>query len=268
MRIYEYALGGNTIFFDTHPSPCTNKCHRNRYRCRAYVAEEDSSEEVERKSGPEQVKESKHYRSGDWKPASDVSLELLLTCREFYNEAVLVPFTANEFGLLSDWFVRDGRVKILFLRDLIPDQSRAISTLHIRGRVRCGFVQQHVKALSGLKTLKVSFDWNMATDRESSDVLMDVLARRFDASGLGMLATANLQTVDITVDLTVFSPNMQAVMAQKDELVDWLEGKRALLLAKQSPVARTRRAGTVPSQPSRISKRIQAQREKAETSIE
>lgn len=219
MRIYEYALGGNTIFFDTHDSPCTNKCHRNRYRCRAYVAEEETRKEDQSKSEPEKVIESRHRAGSEWEPLSDVSLELLLTCRQIYNKAVLVPFSANEFGLDRNWFVSDGLVKILFLRDLIPEQSRAISTLHIRGVMRRGFVQQHIKALSGLRRLKLSFDWNLTINREPPSILMDALEHRFDISGVGMFALAHLHTVDFTIDLTVFNHDVQAVMAQEDELV-------------------------------------------------
>lgn len=268
MRIYEYALGGNTIFFDHHYSSCTNKCHRNRYRCRAYVAKEDTSEETRRTSESEQVKESEHPPQGDWEPSGNVSLELLLTCRQIYNEAVLVPFSANEFGLPSDWFVTDGLVKILFLRDLIPDQSRAISTLHIRGVMRHGFVPQHIKSLSGLKKLKLSLDWDMLATRNMPGLLMTALEDRFEKSDVRMFATANLQTVDFTIDLTVFFQDVEAVLAQEKELVDWIESKRALLLAKQTPAVSRRRAGIVASQPTRISERIRAQKAKTKASDE
>lgn len=259
MRIYEYVLGGNTIFFDRHHSPCTNKCHRNRYRCRAHVAEEDTNE-ARRKSESKQVKESQYRADDDWERSGDVDLELLLTCRQVYNETVLVPFSANEFGLSSNYFTSDDRTKILFLRDLISDQSRAISTLHIRGTVSHGFVQQHIKSMFSLRNLKLSFDWNLMVIEDSPDLLMAALEERFDASGVSMFAMANLQTVEITINLTVCFRDVQAVMAQEDELVAWIESKRAHLLTRQSPVARTQRAVVLAGQQLRTSKRIKSQK--------
>jgi hypothetical protein len=117
-------------------------------------------------------------------PAGDVSLNLILTCRQVYNEAVLVPISVNEFGLSSNWFMTDRLVKIFFLRDLIPDQSRAISTLHIRGVLRHGCVQQHIKALSGLRRLKLSFDSDMMAIRNMPDLLMTTLEDRSEKSNI------------------------------------------------------------------------------------
>lgn len=268
MRIYGYALGGNTIFFRRHGSTCTDKCHPNRYRCRAHVAEESSGEEALKHSGDEQVKESKHRPEHDWERSGGLDLELLLTCRQIYNEALLVPFSTNDFGVHSTWSTSNNHTMILFLRDLIPDQIRAISTLHIRGMVRHGFVQQHVKALSGLRRLKLSFDWNMMAIRGSPDLLMATLEKHFETSGVIMFAMANLQTVDFTINLTVFFRDVQAVLAQEKELVDWIESNRALLLAKQTPTVSRRRAGIVAPQPTRVSERIRAQRAKAKASDE
>jgi hypothetical protein len=269
MQIYQYALGGNTIFFQPHHSTCTDKCHRKRYRCRAHVAEESTegtSKWSDHDYDHEQVKESQNRPRSDWKSSGDVSLELLLTCRQIYNEAVLVPFSANEFGLNSNLFPSDNRTKIRFLRDLIPDQSRAISTLHIRAMVKCRFVQQewlvqHIKSMSGLRRLILSFDWSMIAISHSPDLLMATLRDRFDASGVSMFAMANLQTVEIAIWLTVSLPDVQSVMAQGKELVDWVESKRALLLTRASPVARTRRADSEAPQMLRNSERIRAQKE-------
>jgi hypothetical protein len=248
MQIYEYALGGNTIFFDPHPSTCTDTCHPNRYRCRAQVAEEPTEESGQPSDhNNEQVKELQHRPANNWKPSGDVSLELLLTCRQIYNEAVLVPFSGNEFGTNINLFMPDDRVMIPFLRNLVPDQIRAISALHIRGVTRYGFVLQHVKALSGLRRLKLSFDWNMMHIRRSPDLLMAELEDHFETSHVDMFATGSLQTVDFTIDLTVFLHDVQAAMAQAKELVDWVESKQALLLTKQTPVAHNQRAGTVTS---------------------
>lgn len=268
MRIYGYALGGNTIFFRRHGSTCTDKCHPNRYRCRAHVAEESSGEDVMKTFSDERVKESKHRPENDWQRSGDLDLELLLTCRQIYNEALLVPFSANDLGVHSTWSTSNNHTMILFLRDLIPDQIRAISTLHIRGMVRHGFVQQHVKALSGLRRLKFGFDWNVMAIRGSPDLLMTTLEKHFETSGVIMFAMANLQTVDFTIDLTVFFRDVQAVLAQEKELVDWIESKRTLLLAKQAPATRTRRAAIVTSQATRASGRIRAQKEKAKASAE
>lgn len=172
MQIYGYALEGSTIFFQPHHSTCTDKCHRNRYRCTAHVAGasiEKSGKSSDRDHGYEQVKESKRRPESDWEPSGDVSLELLLTCRQIYNEAILVPFGANDFGLISNLFTSDNRTKIYLLRDLIPDQRRAISTLHIRGVAKYRFadqqqwLQQQIASMSGLRRLELSFDWNVMT---------------------------------------------------------------------------------------------------------
>ena len=201
----------------------------------------------------------------DWKPSGDVSLELLLTCHQIYNEAVLVPFSANDFGLNSKLFTSGNRTNILFLRDLSPDQSRAISTLHIRGVVKYRFfqqqwLQQQIASMSGLRRLKLSFGWSMTINRESHSVLVNALERRFDNSGINMFALANLQKVDIMIDLTVFHHDVEVVMAQGKELFDWVESKRALLLTRQSPVAPAHRAGTEAPQALRILERIRAQK--------
>jgi len=268
IQIYEYALGGNTIFFRPHKSTCTAHCHPNRYRCRAHVAKEPT-EASSQPSDHEQVKESQHRPKSDWESAGDVSLELLLTCRQIYNEAVLIPFSHNDFGLNSNQFAPDERTRILFLRDLIPDQSRAISTLHIQSAVRHGLVLQDNKKLSGLRRLQLSFDWNIMWEtRGSPQFLMTALEDRFDASGVSMFAMGNFQTVEIAIDLTVHLQHVQAVMAQKDELVAWVESKRALLLTKPTPVARTSRAASEATQSLRFSARIRAQREKEKTSDE
>jgi len=108
----------------------------------------------------------------------------------------------------------------------------------------------------------------MMAIRGSPDLLMGALEDRFDDSGVSMFAMANLKTADITIELTVFSGDVEAVMAQEKELVDWMEGKRALLLTKQNPVARTRRAAVVGGQQLRISDRIKSQREKTKASAE
>lgn len=269
MQIYEYALGGNTIFFTRHFSTCTENCHPSRYRCRAHVAKEPTEESGQPSDNDhEKVKELKHRLEGDWERSGDVSLELLLACRQIYNEAVLVPFSDNEFGVDSNRFTSDDSNRINFLRDLIPDQRRAISALHIRGYMGSGFVQQQTKSMSGLRNPKLSFDWNMMAIRHSPDLLLTTLEEHFDASGASLFAAAILQAVDITINLTVCFRDVQAVLTQDKELVGWVEGKRALLLAKQTPVARTRRAGTVASQPTRSSERIRAQREKADASTE
>lgn len=68
--------------------------------------------------------------------------------------------------------------------------------------------------------------------------------------------------------MTVFFRQVKAVMAQKKELVDWVESKRALLLTRQSPVARTCRAGSEAPQMLRTSERIRAQKEKADVNYE
>jgi hypothetical protein len=217
----------------------------------------------------EQVKESEHRPKSDWESAGNVSLELLLTCRQIYNEAVLVPFSHNDFGLNSKLFTPDDRTRILFLRDLIPDQSQAISTLHFQSAMRHGFFLQDIKALSSLKRLKLSFGWNVRREtRGSPHLLMARLGNRFNASGVSVFAMPNLQTVEIAIELTVYLHDVQAVMAQGDEIVAWVESKRALLLTKKAPMASRRRAGTVASQPSRISERIRAQKEKAKASDE
>ena len=95
----------------------------------------------------------------------------------------------------------------------------------------------------------------------SPDLLMATLRDRFDASGVSMFAMANLQTVEIAIWLTVSLPDVQSVMAQGKELVDWVESKRALLLTRASPVARTRRADSEAPQMLRNSERIRAQKE-------
>lgn len=216
----------------------------------------------------EQVKELQHRPNNHWKSSGDISLALLLTCRQIYNEAVLVPFSDNDFAININLFTSDDRVMIPFLCDLVPDQIRAISSLHIRGVTRYGLVLQHVKALSGLKRLKLGFDWNMMAVRRSPDLLMAELEDHSESSHVSMFAGANLQTVDFNIDLTVFLHDVQAVLAQEKELIDLVESKRALLLTKQTPVASKRRAGTVASQPARLSERIRAQKEKAKVSDE
>ena len=184
------------------------------------MAKEETSEDAKGKSGPEQVKKSQHRPEDDWERSGNVDLKLLLTCRQVYNEAVLVPFSANEFGLPGNRFTFDDRTKILFLRDLIPDQTRAISALHIRGRLLYGPVQQHITSMSSLRHLKPTLDWNMMAIRDSPDLLMGALEDRFNDSGIRMFAMANLKTVDITIELTVFSGDVEAFMAQEKELVD------------------------------------------------
>ena len=205
MQIYGCALEGSTIFFQPHHSTCTGKCHRNRYRCTAHVAGasiEKSGKSSDRDHGYEQVKESKRRPESDWEPSGDVSLELLLTCRQIYNEAILVPFGANDFGLISNLFTSDNRTKIYFLRDLIPDQRRAISTLHIRGVAKYRFadqqqwLQQQIASMSGLSRLELSFDWNVMAYSNSPGLLMAALEERFEASGVSMFAMANLNSRD------------------------------------------------------------------------
>ena len=200
-----------------------------------------------------------------------MDLDLLLTCRQIYNESVLVPFSASFFSHDSDEFRSDGRTKLLFLRDLIPDQSRAISTLQLRSTTRpwqVEFVQQHINTLSGLRKLILTFDWNMMGIKESPDQLVAALEDRFDATGVSMFATANLQTVEIKIGQTVSYLDVQAVMEQKDELIAWIEGKRDFLLTKQSPVRRTRHAAVAAGQTLRVSQRIQAQKEKAKMAVQ
>ena len=133
------------------------------------------------------MKESQYRADDDWERSGDVDLNLLLTCRQVYTEAVFVLFSANESGLNSNFFTSDDRTKILFLRDLVPDQIRAIFTLQICGIVSHGFVQQYIKSMSGLKNLKLNFDWHMMVIKDSPDLLMAALEERFDASGVSML---------------------------------------------------------------------------------
>jgi hypothetical protein len=269
MQIYKYALGGNTIFFHPHHSTCTDKCHRNRYRCRAHVAKNPTgkfSNPSGRDYDYKQVEESYYLPESDWEPSGEVSLELLLTCRQIYNEAVLVPFGANEFGLNSNLFTSGNRTRMTFLRDLIPDQSRAISTLQISGVMKKQFdqqqwQQQQITSMSGLRRLKLSFDWKVvAAISHSPDLLIPALDDLFEASGLSIFAMAKLQTVDITIALTVYPCDVKTVMAQGGELVAWIKSKRALLLTRQRPLARAHRADAQASQPQRISERIRAQR--------
>jgi hypothetical protein len=228
----------------------------------AYVAMESG-----KRSSNEQVKESQRRPEGTWEPAGNVDVDLLLTCRQIYNEAVLAPFSANDFGLDSYLSRSDGRTKILFLRDLVPDQSRTISTLHIYGTTRrghAGFVQQHINTLSALRTLKLRFGWDMMDIQGSPGQLMAALEDRFDASGVSIFATANLQTIDVKIGVTVFHRDVQAITERKEELVDWMGSKRDLLLTRQSPVRRTRRAAAVTEQTLPISQRIQARKEQNE----
>jgi hypothetical protein len=190
-------------------------------------------------------------------------LQLLLACRQIYNETVLVPFSANEFGHDSDRF--ESTLKrhntTCFPRDLTPAQSRAISTLHIWGAGHCGFVQQHINALSGLKRLVMGFSWNLLDVQELPGLLMETMEDRFGATGVSVFARTNLETVEMKIYLTVSSRDLRAVMAQKDELEDWLESKTILLLKKAKPVASVRGSSTAVGQAVRSSERIRAQRE-------
>lgn len=260
MRIYEYALGGNTIVFKVRNTACRNrqhdrwKSHCKAYRCKAYVGKE-LSEEREERLGDKSVfyirpaREAQYRSAGTWEYADSISLELLLVCRQIYNEAVLVPFRANDFGLpdnkielgLLSRRKSDDR-QMVFLLDLIPEQSRAISTLHLRGPSGCRFDQKDLEALSGLKRLKLGFDWNMKKIKELPDRLLEALEEQFDDSGASRLTTVNFQTVDITVELTVLYHDVGPVVAQRKELLDWVESKRSLLLAGQNPVVPNRRA--------------------------
>ena len=74
------------------------------------------------------------------------------------------------------------------------------------------FVQQHINALSGLGKLKLTFDWNMMGIKGSPDQLVGALEDHFHAAGVSMFATANLQTVEIKIELTVFYLDVEAVM--------------------------------------------------------
>jgi len=123
---------------------------------------------------------------------------------------------------------------------------------------------QHIKSMSGLRRLILSFDWSMIAISHSPDLLMATLRDRFDASDVSMFAMANLQTVEIAIWLTVSLPDVESVMAQGKELADWVESKRALLLTRESPVARTRRAGSEAPQMLRNSELIRAQKEQTD----
>lgn len=61
-------------------------------------------------------------------------LQLLLACRQIYNEAVLVPLSANEFGQHSGSFESASELHrdTPFPRNLALDQSIAISILYFR----------------------------------------------------------------------------------------------------------------------------------------
>ena len=83
----------------------------------------------------------------------------------------------------------------------------------------------------------------------SSELLMAALEDRFEASGVSIFAMAKLQIVEITIALTVYFRVVKAVMAREDELVAWIESKRALLLTRQRPVARAHLTDAPASQP-------------------
>jgi hypothetical protein len=70
------------------------------------------------------------------------------------------------------------------------------------------------------------------------------------------------------INLTVSSRDLRAVMARKDELKDWLESKRILLLKRAKPVASVRDSSTAVGRAVRSSERIRAQRERVRTSDE
>jgi hypothetical protein len=197
-------------------------------------------------------------------------LQLLLACRQIYNETVLVPFSANKFGHDSDRFESALKCSNItsFPRDLTPDQSRAISTLHIWGAGHCGFVQQHINALSGLKRLVMGFSWNLLDIEGLPGLLMKTMEDRFGATGVSVFARTKLETVEMKINLTVSSRDLRAVMARKDELKDWLESKRILLLKRAKPVASVRDSSTAVGRAVRSSERIRAQRERVRTSDE
>lgn len=193
-----------------------------------------------------------------------MNLKLLLVCRQIYNEAVLIPFSADDSAYLRDRFLYrkphfdqsdsesdDGENRdfhwMLFLRDLVPDQRRAISTLSIKGYVRHKFDQRNIDALSGLKHLKVALKWDMMSIQDKPDRLIHALdARHERVLGIPMFASANLKKVEIVVELTVWHLDMQAITDQSKQLADWVEGKRAFLLSDQSGLERPAAVANMP----------------------
>lgn len=244
MRIYEYAMGGKTIVPDLRFSPCNNNCHPGRYRCHAWVPKSWLEDKLDdRLSSLEQVSEQNELVtcfSEPWEWYGDYyGFDLLLVCRRIYNEAVLVPFRANDFGFYSKRFEywhrerpEDTFYSMTFLRDLVPEQRQAISTLCIRGAVKYRFKQQDIDALSGLRYLKLGLNYSLTRIQEAPKKLIEAVEDHFNSGGLTMFRSVALKEVEIVAELSVWHDDGEAVLAQSKELAEWVESKRALLLSK------------------------------------
>lgn len=104
--------------------------------------------------------------------------------------------------------------------------------LHIRGAMEYRFAQQDINGLPSLRQLKVDFDWDFTDIRGSPSSLLEALESRFNSSGMGMFVLSKLKTVEIKVELMVWHLDVEAVMEQEGQLIEWVEIKRMLLLSR------------------------------------
>jgi hypothetical protein len=171
----------------------------------------------------------------------DINLHMLLTCHQIYNEARLVPFKDNEFGF-SDDKIRPERgpaerdqegpwlQPLLFLRDLVPAQSRSINSLYLSSSMMDTLMERDIQALPNLRRLRLRLDWYVRGVELPLQQLVKTLDGHFTSSGIEMFAKLRLESVEIALKLKVLSTIVDSVNLMRKDIITWVDGKQKRLL--------------------------------------
>lgn len=204
-KIYQYVLGDMTVSFEERETQCDHcgdpEQHPNAYRCVARVV------------------------SGGF----ELSLSMLRVCRQIYNEARLLPFGANQFKIPCK-FVEPFD----FMRDLVPEQSRAITNLDVEDLTLHSLDEDEAfnGTLPSPERLRLDLwlDWSTTRNEKSPAALFVDLENIFVSSSVGLLASSRLQHLEFTLELHVLESDMTFFEENMDEIRAWLEKKKTSML--------------------------------------
>ncbi|TLD07930.1 hypothetical protein E2P81_ATG10165 [Venturia nashicola] len=146
----------------------------------------------------------------------DLHLDLLQTCRSVYHEAVLKPFSINDFQCISKG--DSYRNALLNLATaLVPAQIRAIKTLHLIS-IDTSFARRSViKQLQGLEHLTIQAHLFFGMDLSSD---LEFLLNR---DGVAALSDLSLKSLHISMrvqsnTLHLTNADVDALSAQQQEM--------------------------------------------------
>jgi hypothetical protein len=160
-------------------------------------------------------------------------LDLLKTCRQIYHEAVLKPFSVNEFHHFCESRHFPGRELSNFVKALVPTQARAIKHLrvvfHNAPFLRHTIVQQ----LKGLERLEVQIalaDHYYGTFGNDMWKPLDDFSANLGVEALAEFSLKSLRiTTEVESDYVLSTnPDAAAVVAWQKRLESRLMGSATL----------------------------------------